>query len=283
MNGTLSKIPEPLSNEAGRLEDIESIKVEFGLQHCQRVFTSPQSLMKFSPDFDRVIEGILEGDQFACVVLLHDPRKGAWTKALQARQAGTVRAFARVIFLPTMPTEDFWRLLQASDLLLDPFPFGGGVTTLEAFAHCKAVLTAPGLQSVPALAGGMIRAANLAVLGSLYVGLSFKDLGLQQQQGQENGISQSIENNNHSSENDSGRKAERHAAHHQFTSEISNLHLVEEMVNTALSIGFNQTLRGEMERAVCSSQMEMAVFENNLVIQEWERMLLGMVKSSHTQ
>jgi predicted O-linked N-acetylglucosamine transferase (SPINDLY family) len=47
------------------------------------------------------------------------------------------------------------------DLMLDPYPFGGGVTTLEALAVCTPVITAPGMQSVPTLAAGMIQSVGL--------------------------------------------------------------------------------------------------------------------------
>jgi predicted O-linked N-acetylglucosamine transferase (SPINDLY family) len=38
------------------------------------------------------------------------------------------------MFLPTLPYNDFMGLLLAADVVLDPFPFGGGVTTLDALA-----------------------------------------------------------------------------------------------------------------------------------------------------
>ena len=42
------------------------------------------------------------------------------------------------------------------DVMLDPFPFGGGVTTLEALSTCTPVITLPSRQTVPQLAAGMI-------------------------------------------------------------------------------------------------------------------------------
>ena len=67
----------------------------------------------------------------------------------------------RLIFLPTLDELSFSHLIEMSTLLLDPYLFGGGVTLLEAFASCKAVVTLPSLQSVPALTAGMIRKMGL--------------------------------------------------------------------------------------------------------------------------
>ena len=52
-------------------------------------------------------------------------------------------------------------MIHQSTLLLDPFPFGGGVTSLEAFAACKSIVTLPSSQSVPQLTSGMLKAMNL--------------------------------------------------------------------------------------------------------------------------
>ena len=52
-----------------------------------------------------------------------------------------------------------------ASVILDPFPFGGGVTTLEAFAMCTPVVTAPNLQSVPHLAAGFYSQMSLLDAG----------------------------------------------------------------------------------------------------------------------
>ena len=55
----------------------------------------------------------------------------------------------------------WWALLRAAHVLIDPYPFGGGVTTLEALAACAPVVTAPALQTVPQLAAGFYRRLGL--------------------------------------------------------------------------------------------------------------------------
>ena len=65
------------------------------------------------------------------------------------------------MFVPTLTTADFFGVIRASTFLLDTFPFGGGVSSLEAFSACKAVLTLPSHQSVSRLTGGMVKRMKL--------------------------------------------------------------------------------------------------------------------------
>lgn len=67
----------------------------------------------------------------------------------------------RFILIPTLDEENFKSLIRQSTLLLDPFPFGGGVTSLEAFDLCKTVISLPSYQSVPTLTGGMIEVMGI--------------------------------------------------------------------------------------------------------------------------
>jgi predicted O-linked N-acetylglucosamine transferase (SPINDLY family) len=127
----------------------------------------PQALMKLHPAFDAALAGILRGHPAATLVLLHDPSKpqqAAWRKKVERRLSGALGADAsgRVVFLPRLAPIEFLGLLRRAALVLDPFPFGGGVTSLEAFAVCAPIVTAPPLQTVPALAAGMYRRMGLA-------------------------------------------------------------------------------------------------------------------------
>ncbi len=53
-------------------------------------------------------------------------------------------------------------LLKSASVILDSFPFGVGVTCLEALAPGVPVVTLPSHQTVPALAAGMLQAIELS-------------------------------------------------------------------------------------------------------------------------
>ena len=121
------------------------------------LYLCPQSLPKFHPAFDTVLLRLVANDAKAKVVITYDPKKELWLHVLKQR----LGPHPRIVFLPLALGDAFFGLLRAATLLLDPFPFGGGVTTLEAFAACRLVVTAPALQSVVTLAAGFYRRLGL--------------------------------------------------------------------------------------------------------------------------
>ena len=74
-------------------------------------------------------------------MITYDPKKALWLHVLQGR----LNHHPQIVFLPLALGDKFFGLLRASTLLLDPFPFGGGVTTLEAFSVCRLCCNSPGL------------------------------------------------------------------------------------------------------------------------------------------
>jgi len=126
------------------------------------VYLCPQSLPKFHPSFDEVIRRLLEDDTEATVLITFDPKRALWLRALRKRLDPKLSDNKdRFLAIPLVKGRKFFELLSSSTLLLDPFPFGGGVTTLEAFSVCKLVVTLPSLQTVPQLTAGMYRHMRL--------------------------------------------------------------------------------------------------------------------------
>ena len=115
----------------------------FGLAAERHVYLCPQTLFKFHPDFDAALSGILRADPLGEVVLING-RVANWTERLQRRFARTLGEDAsRVHFLPAQPNADFLQLLRLADVLLDPFPFGGGNSSYEALAMGTPIVTWP--------------------------------------------------------------------------------------------------------------------------------------------
>lgn len=112
------------------------------------------------PDFDRALCGILDRDP-RVVLVLHQGRTRRWRALFEQRlEAIHPGAGGRIHWLQSMPRQRYIETLAALDVMLDPFPFGGGNTTLEAFAVGTPVVTLP-----PAFARGRLAAAFSERLG----------------------------------------------------------------------------------------------------------------------
>ena len=123
--------------------DPESIRRLPGLAVAGSLYGCPQSLFKFHPDDDIVLRGILEADPSGRVVVI-EGRVPEWTNRLRARWQKTLaNVHDRIVLLPAMANEDYLRLLQICDVILDPLHFGGGNSSYEAIAMGTPVVTLP--------------------------------------------------------------------------------------------------------------------------------------------
>lgn len=121
----------------------ERDRAHFGLDESDHVYACPQMLFKFHPRFDEVLAGILRTDPRGIIVTL-DAKYPQWRQLLEARWAHSMPDVApRIRFLPKLPRSDFLELLACADVMLDPFPFGGGHTSYEALALGLPVVTLP--------------------------------------------------------------------------------------------------------------------------------------------
>jgi len=115
----------------------------FGLPEGRHLYGCPQTLFKFHPDFDAILEGILVRDPLATVFLIEGKYRH-WDEILQSRFARTLpHVFERIQFLPTQNYDNFLSLMALADVLLDPIHFGGGNTSYEGLAAGVPIVTMP--------------------------------------------------------------------------------------------------------------------------------------------
>ncbi|KAG7381467.1 hypothetical protein PHYPSEUDO_006007 [Phytophthora pseudosyringae] len=150
---TIFTEPTPLSADSKEIS-----RSRLYLPTNRRLYVCPQTLMKLHPAFDEALAGILDRDDKATIVLLASDTQLVWTE--QCDCLCRMKNHWRVLFLSTLPFAEFQALLTLADVVLDPFPFGGGVTTLDALHLGVPVVTLPAAQSVVHLAAGFLRYMN---------------------------------------------------------------------------------------------------------------------------
>jgi predicted O-linked N-acetylglucosamine transferase (SPINDLY family) len=127
--------PSPPSSPKGR--------DHFGLGGASHLYGCPQTLFKFHPEFDALLGDILRRDARGHLVLIRG-KYPHWEERLKQRWSATLPdVLDRVHWLPPLPREEFLSLLMACDVLLDPYPFGGGNSSYEGLALGVPIVTLP--------------------------------------------------------------------------------------------------------------------------------------------
>lgn len=117
---------------------------KLGLPENKRLYVCPQSLFKFHPEFDAMLADILSRDPRGQLVLIEQLHPLV-TSQLKTRLRKSIPDLdERLIVLGRLTPADFMTLLLSADAVLDPWRFGGGSSSLEAFAQGVPVVTRPG-------------------------------------------------------------------------------------------------------------------------------------------
>jgi predicted O-linked N-acetylglucosamine transferase (SPINDLY family) len=117
---------------------------DFGLDERTHYYLCPQAPFKIHPEYDSVLAQILRKDPQGKVLFVRS-HKPEWTRLLLRRLRRTIPDLvSRIGFFPHQRTPDYLKLIAACDVLLDTFPFGGGVTSYKAFTVGAPIVTMPG-------------------------------------------------------------------------------------------------------------------------------------------
>ena len=137
----LVSLPQPNLHFARAQVPARCDRAALGLPPTGRLYGCPQNLFKLHPDFDAALFGVLDADPEA-VIVLSTAGAASWRQALFERLgAQRPELLGRFVCVGRQPKTHYLALLATLDVMLDPFPFGGGNTTLEALALGTPVVT----------------------------------------------------------------------------------------------------------------------------------------------
>lgn len=123
-------------------------RADYQLPEDATLYLLPQSLFKIHPANDRLIVNVLAADPRA-VLILFAGQNSYITQEFVARlskafAAKGMAAQGRVKILPGVGHDDYKRINQLSDLMLDTLHWSGGNTSLDALAMGLPIVTLPG-------------------------------------------------------------------------------------------------------------------------------------------
>jgi predicted O-linked N-acetylglucosamine transferase (SPINDLY family) len=136
--------------EFQRLEMPVTIKArdELQLPLSRNVYLCPMMLQKIHPDFDEAVEKILQQDRNGCVVFFESAQSPEWGRRLRKRFERTIdkSLLDRVLFIPwILDQKDFLCVIAQSNVVLDPFHFGIGTTSMYLCTTGTPFVTKPSL------------------------------------------------------------------------------------------------------------------------------------------
>ena len=109
----------------------------------KNIYSCPQTLFKFHPDFDEYLFEILKKDKKGVLYLLKDTHKVYYLKLLERFKKNKNFDSDRVIFLDPLNFNQFINHLGTSSVLLDPIYFGSGNSFHESMFYGTQTVTCP--------------------------------------------------------------------------------------------------------------------------------------------
>lgn len=166
---SLVSLPKSLialpSFEGTLTSNIKKDRSYFGFSPQETLYLCSQSLFKIHPEMDTYLLGILENDPKGKLVFIEGSNP-AWQETLMKRWSmqTSPTTLQRIIFQPRLTPDEFIAFQSIADVLLDSFPFAGGLTSLQALSLNVPIITMASTQLSGNLTSAYYKEMNLAHL-----------------------------------------------------------------------------------------------------------------------
>ena len=107
------------------------------------IYSCPQTIFKFHPDFDYILAEILNRDKKGVLYLIKDNNKIYYNKLIERFKKIENFDLERVIFLDPLSRDNYINHLGTSSVLLDPLYFGAGNSFHESMVYGTPTVTLP--------------------------------------------------------------------------------------------------------------------------------------------
>ena len=115
-----------------------------GLPEVGVLYLCPQTPFKFHPDFDPALVSILQAVPTSHLVFVAGGEPDAMARVKTRLVQPCPKLADRIHILPPLTHSEFVALFEVCDVVLDPFHYSGGNTSLEAFVSGCPIVTWPG-------------------------------------------------------------------------------------------------------------------------------------------
>jgi protein O-GlcNAc transferase len=114
----------------------------FKLDDTMNIYGCIQSSFKISEEYEKILDGILRADPKARILMSYN-KPFCRSQADRMMKLMGEANFKRLLFLPPLEIINYTNLIKLMDVMIDPYPFGGCNTSMEAFDLNIPVVTMP--------------------------------------------------------------------------------------------------------------------------------------------
>lgn len=145
-----------------KMPNIKLSRKDFGLPENANLYCCPQTLFKIHPDFDDALSKIINKDSNSKIIMIGHKYKSYEEKLKKRWNKNHPNLNEKVIFLKRMSSEKFLALIKISNVLLDSFYFGAGVSFTESMVVGTPTVTMPGIFMRSRIAAGAYKQMNIS-------------------------------------------------------------------------------------------------------------------------
>ncbi|MBX9655397.1 tetratricopeptide repeat protein [bacterium] len=117
---------------------------ELGIAPDDHLYVCAQNPGKYHPAFRRAVAEILDRDSSGRLVLTGSKHHRIQEELRELLRKDLGAAFSRLVLLPSLSRREYHRLIAASDVQIDPFPFVGANSSYDGFSMNRPIVTLEG-------------------------------------------------------------------------------------------------------------------------------------------